>query len=72
MQAVYMPYRPKNSSRTKSGTTATIIHSPFLILSDQNQYSTTPCLDQHDTAVAYSKGKLSAMPKVSWGNDKES
>lgn len=69
MQAVYMPYRPKHTRRVPDGASPTIIHSPFVTIPNQNQYSTTPCPDQNDTAVPYSRGKLSAMPHVSWDDE---
>ena len=69
MQAVYMPYRPKPTRRVPGDAFQIIEHSPFVSLSPQNQYSVTPCPNQSDTAVAYSKGKLSAMPHVSWDNE---
>ena len=69
MQAVYMPYRPKHTRRASDGASLIIEHSPFVSLNPQNQYSVTPCPNQSDTAVAYSKGKLSAMPHVSWDDE---
>lgn len=69
MQAVHMKYRPKYKRSVQDDASPSIGQSPFVRLSSVNQYSVSPCPEQSDSAVAYSKGKLSAMPRVSWDNE---
>ena len=71
MQAVHMKYRPKYKHRIQDGVSPSVNQSPFVRLSSVNQYSVSSCPEQSDTAVAYSKGKLSAIPKVSWDDEEE-
>lgn len=72
MQAVHMKYRPKYKRRAQNDTSPSIIgQGSFVHLSPVNQYSISPCPKQSDTAVAYSKGKLSAIPRVSWDDEEK-
>lgn len=71
MQAVHMKYRPKYKRRVRDDAPPSVGQSSFVRLSSVNRYSVSPCPEQSDTAVAYSKGKLSAMPRVSWDDEEE-
>lgn len=71
MQAVHMKYRPKCKRRDRDNAGPSVGHSSFVHLSQVNRYSVSPCPKQSDTAVAYSKGKVSAMPRVSWDDEDE-
>ena len=68
MQAVHMPYRPKYSLRKKPDDIV-VGSSPLVRLKSVNTFSERPVYGSVTKAVAYSRGKLSAMPDVGWDSE---
>ena len=67
MQAVYMPYRPKYKTRRVPDDVT--LGSPSVRLKSPNTFSERPLSGDIITAEAYSRGKLSNMPAVSWDDE---
>lgn len=61
MQAIHMKYRRSANTTFKMTQAPSVGQSPFVRLRSVNQYSFSPCSEQNNTAIAYSKGKLSTI-----------
>jgi len=72
MRAIFMKHRPKASRSVQkgAGAVATRCSSPLVYLSSVNRYSVLSCPKNSNTAVAYAKGRLSALPVLPWDKDK--
>ena len=67
MRAIFMKYKVKKiPKKSKVSKINDVQCSPLVSLPNQNVFSTTPCPKNCDTAIAYSKGKLSNLPPISW------
>ncbi len=71
MREIHMRYHLKRISGGGAEAAAVSDSTPLVHLSSENRYSVPPSRKNRDTAIAYSKGKLSAMPDISWDEDKD-
>ncbi len=73
MNTIHMRYHLKNNPCNRDDVNIPAIRNTetFIHLSRINQYSYFPSPKNCDTAVAYSKGKLSAMPELLWDTEEE-